>query len=151
MRVKDKLIQLTGYEVNNKLIQLTEVEGKVVTCMAVHYVLAEDDVPEGGHAVVNIEGREIGIYRVNGEYHAILNYCPHQGAPICAGLVSGTTLPSEVYDYEYGRTGEIVRCPWHGWEFDLQTGKSLFSDRIRVKKYKVEVHEGKIGVVMGRK
>ncbi|MCV4234743.1 Rieske (2Fe-2S) protein [Virgibacillus sp. LDC1] len=119
--------------------------------MAVHYVLAEEDVPEGGHAVVNIEGREIGIYRVNGEYHAILNYCPHQGAPICAGLVSGTTLPSEVYDYEYGRAGEIVRCPWHGWEFDLQTGKSLFSDRIRVKKYKVEVQEGKIGVVMGRK
>ena len=119
--------------------------------MVVHYVLAEEDVPEGGHAVVNIEGREIGIYRVNGEYHAILNYCPHQGAPICAGLVSGTTLPSEVYDYEYGRAGEIVRCPWHGWEFDLQTGKSLFSDRIRVKKYKVEVQEGKIGVVMGRK
>ncbi|MEC0305450.1 Rieske (2Fe-2S) protein [Paenibacillus lautus] len=116
--------------------------------MAVHYVLAEEDVPEGGHAVVNIEGREIGIYRINGEYHAILNYCPHQGAPICAGLVSGTTLPSEVYDYEYGRAGEIVRCPWHGWEFDLQTGKSLFSDRIRVKKYKVEVQEGKIGVVM---
>ncbi|MBU5349379.1 Rieske (2Fe-2S) protein [Paenibacillus lautus] len=119
--------------------------------MAIHYVLAEEDVPEGGHAVVNIDGREIGIYRVNGEYHAILNYCPHQGAPICAGLVSGTTLPSEVYDYEYGRAGEIVRCPWHGWEFDLQTGKSLFSDRIRVKKYKVEIHEGKIGVVMGRK
>lgn len=119
--------------------------------MAVHYVLAEEDVPEGGHAVVNIEGREIGIYRVNSEYHAILNYCPHQGAPICAGLVSGTTLPSKVYDYEYGRAGEIVRCPWHGWEFDLQTGKSLFSDRIRVKKYKVEVQEGKIGVVMGRK
>ncbi|MEC0203756.1 Rieske (2Fe-2S) protein [Paenibacillus lautus] len=119
--------------------------------MAVHYVLAEEDVPEGGHAVVNIEGREIGIYRINGEFHAILNYCPHQGAPICAGLVSGTTLPSEVYDYEYGRAGEIVRCPWHGWEFDLQTGKSLFSDRIRVKKYKVEVQEGKIGVVMGRK
>ncbi|WP_127590083.1 Rieske (2Fe-2S) protein [Paenibacillus lautus] len=119
--------------------------------MTVHYVLAEEDVPEGGHAVVNIEGREIGIYRINGEFHAILNYCPHQGAPICAGLVSGTTLPSEVYDYEYGRAGEIVRCPWHGWEFDLQTGKSLFSDRIRVKKYKVEVQEGKIGVVMGRK
>ena len=119
--------------------------------MAVHYVLAEEDVPEGEHKVVNIEGREIGVYRINGEFHAILNYCPHQGAPICAGLVSGTTLPSEVYDYEYGRAGEIVRCPWHGWEFDLQTGKSLFSDRIRVKKYKVEVQEGKIGVVMGRK
>ncbi|MCM3495962.1 MULTISPECIES: Rieske (2Fe-2S) protein [Paenibacillus] len=118
--------------------------------MAVHYVLTEDAIPEGGRAVVEIDGREIGIYRVNGEYHAILNYCPHQGAPICAGPVSGTTLPSEVYSYEYGREGEVVRCPWHGWEFDLRTGESLFSERIRVKKYKVEVHEGKIGIVMRR-
>ncbi|GAB6929119.1 Rieske (2Fe-2S) protein [Paenibacillus sp. JCM 10914] len=118
--------------------------------MAVHYVLKEGDIPEGGHAVVSVLGREIGIYRLGDEYHAINSYCPHQGAPMCAGLVSGTTLPSEVYDYEYGKSGEIIRCPWHGWEFDLRTGKSLFSDRIRVKKYEVEVHEGQIGVVLGR-
>lgn len=117
--------------------------------MVVHYVMGEDEIPEGGHAVVQIEGREIGIYRVNGEFYAIHNYCPHQGAPICAGFVSGTTLPSDVYDYEYGRAGEIIRCPWHGWEFDLRSGKSLFSDRIRVKKYQVQVQEGKVGIVLG--
>lgn len=118
--------------------------------MAVHYVLDAADVPEGGHAAVTIEGRQIGIYRINGEYYALNNYCPHQGAPMCAGLVSGTTLPSEVYQYEYGRKGEIIRCPWHGWEFDIRTGKSLFSDKIRVKKYDVEVQGGKIGVDLGR-
>lgn len=118
--------------------------------MAVHYVLNVEDLTEGGHAVVQVEGRDIGIYRVNGEYHAILSYCPHQGAPMCAGLVSGTMLPSDVYDYEYGRVGEIIRCPWHGWEFDLRTGKSLFSDKIRVKKYQVDIQDGRIGIVLGK-
>lgn len=119
--------------------------------MALHYVLDEGDIAEGAHTVVYVEGKEIGIYYVNGEYFAIHNYCPHQGAPICTGLISGTTLPSEVYDYKYGRAGEIIRCPWHGWEFDLRTGKSLFSDRVRIKKYEVEVRDGKIGIVLGGK
>ncbi|CAH8769534.1 Rieske (2Fe-2S) protein [Paenibacillus dendritiformis] len=118
--------------------------------MGIHYVLDTADVSEGGHVVVQVEGREIGIFRVNGEFYALHNYCPHQGAPMCAGLVSGTNLPSGVYEYEYSRKGEILRCPWHGWEFDIKTGKSLFSDRTRVKKYELEIANGKIGVVLGK-
>ncbi|MEK8129154.1 Rieske (2Fe-2S) protein [Paenibacillus filicis] len=116
--------------------------------MAVHDVLAEEDVPDGGCAVVQVEGREICVYRIDGSYYALNNYCPHQGAPICAGLVSGTNLPADVYRYEYSREGEIIRCPWHGWEFDIKTGKSLFSDRTRVKSYEVEVRDGRIGIVL---
>lgn len=119
--------------------------------MTVHYVLEADAVPEGGHAVVTIEGRSIGIYRINGVYYALNNYCPHQGAPMCAGLVSGTTLPSDVYEYEYGKNGEILRCPWHGWEFDIRTGKSLFSEKIWLKTFDVSVLDGKIGVDLQRK
>lgn len=117
--------------------------------MAVHYVLEAGDVPDGGRAIVNVEGREIGIYRIDGQYYAIHNYCPHQGAPLCAGIVCGTTMPSDVYRYEYGRNGEIVRCPWHGWEFDIKTGKALFNDKIRTRSYRVEVRDGKIGIVIG--
>jgi nitrite reductase (NADH) small subunit len=116
--------------------------------MTVHYALDAVDVPEGGHAVVTIEGKSIGIYRIDDEYFAINNYCPHQGAPICVGFVSGTTLPSNVYEYEYGKNGEIIRCPWHGWEFDIRTGKSLFSEKIWVKTYKVFVQDGKVGVLL---
>lgn len=119
--------------------------------MAVHYVLREGEIPEGGFSLVQVEGREIGIYYVNGEYHAIHNYCPHQGAPMCAGLVSGTTLPSDVYSYEYGKAGQIIRCPWHGWEFDLKTGKALFNEKVRVRKYTVEIEDGKIGILIGSK
>jgi nitrite reductase/ring-hydroxylating ferredoxin subunit len=57
-------------------------------------------------------------------------------------------MPSPVYEYEYGRKGELVRCPWHGWEFDIKTGKSIFSDKVRTRSYKVQVDEGKVGIVL---
>ncbi|RKN83788.1 Rieske (2Fe-2S) protein [Paenibacillus ginsengarvi] len=117
--------------------------------MPVHYVMKTSDIPEGGRAIANVEGREIGIYRIDGQYYALHNYCPHLGAPLCVGAVCGTNLPSDVYEYEYGRGGEIVRCPWHGWEFDIKTGKSLFSDKVRTRSYKVEVQDGNIGIVIG--
>ncbi|NMO94223.1 Rieske (2Fe-2S) protein [Paenibacillus lemnae] len=118
--------------------------------MAVHIVARSEDVPEGGHLLLQLEGREIGLYRVNGEFFALNNYCPHQGAPMCAGYVSGTTLASGVYEYQHGRSGEIIRCPWHGWEFDIKTGLSLFSSRVRVKIYKVIVEDDQIGIVFGK-
>jgi nitrite reductase/ring-hydroxylating ferredoxin subunit len=57
-------------------------------------------------------------------------------------------LPSGVYEYEYGRSGELVRCPWHGWEFEIKTGKAVFSDKVRTRSYKVRVDEGKVGIVI---
>lgn len=119
--------------------------------MTIHFVGKPDEIPEDGRAVVSVEGRSIGIYRVKGEFYALNNYCPHQGAPICAGLVSGTNLPSGVYEYEYGMSGEIVRCPWHGWEFNIRTGKSLFDPKVFVKTFPVVVKDGKIGVDLERK
>ena len=114
--------------------------------MTVHYVTEPEQIPEGHHHVFEIAGRSIGIYNVKGEFYAILNYCPHQGAEICKGPVCGTSLESRVYEYKFGREGEIVRCPWHGWEFDLKTGKSLVKEKVRLRCYKVFVEDGKIGV-----
>ncbi|TMV48025.1 Rieske (2Fe-2S) protein [Paenibacillus mesophilus] len=116
--------------------------------MAVHYVAEAGDIAEGGRMIVEVEGRSIGVYRVNGELYALHNRCPHEGAPLCKGPVCGTTMPSRVYEYEYGRRGELVRCPWHGWEFEIKTGKSLFSDKVRTRSYKVQVDEGKVGIVL---
>ncbi|WP_010277517.1 Rieske (2Fe-2S) protein [Paenibacillus senegalensis] len=118
--------------------------------MAVHFVLDTKELPEGTHTIVTVNGREIGLYHLNGSYYALNNYCPHYGAPLCAGHVGGTNLPSDVYQYEYGKQGQIVRCPWHGWEFDIKTGVSLFDDKIRTRTYPVEVRDGKIGIVLGK-
>jgi nitrite reductase (NADH) small subunit len=116
--------------------------------MAVHYVTEPDQIPEGQYRLFDISNRPIAIYNLEGEFYAILNLCPHQGAEMCKGLVGGTTLPSRVYEYTYGRVGEILRCPWHGWEFDIRTGKSLVRDNTRLRSFKVVVDDGKLGVVM---
>jgi len=52
-------------------------------------------------------------------------------------------MPSQPGEYIWGREGEILRCPWHGWEFDLITGRSIFNPhKMRVKTYEVTVEPG---------
>jgi nitrite reductase (NADH) small subunit len=67
---------------------------------------------------------------------------------VCLGKVSGTTLPSGVYEFRYGLQGRILRCPWHGWEYDITTGQSVFDPEVRVVTYPVIVEDGKISVVI---
>ncbi|MBZ0291159.1 MAG: Rieske (2Fe-2S) protein [Anaerolineae bacterium] len=102
-----------------------------------------DEIPEGAHKLVQINGRSIGIFNVKGVFVAVLNYCPHAWAPVCQGRVTGTTLPSPPGEYKWGRAGEILACPWHGWEFDLLTGKCL-SDKRKLHRYPVTVEENVI-------
>jgi len=72
------------------------------------------------------------------------NRCPHQGGNLCKGELTGLITAPEPGRYEYSRQGEILRCPWHGWEFDIRTGKSCIDPaRIRVKSYPVEVESGR--------
>jgi len=108
-----------------------------------------EEILEGMSKIIEVEGRSIGIFNVKGEYYAIHNYCPHQGAELCNGPVCGTTIESKVYEFIFGRNQEILRCPWHGWEFDLKTGKSLFNDRVRVRSYPVKIEKGKVCVLLG--
>lgn len=98
------------------------------------------EIEPGERKIVRAGKTSIGVFNVRGTYYAIRNLCPHQLAPLCAGDVSGTNLPSEVGEYRYGRDGEIIRCPWHKWEFDLTTGRSIFNPhRCRAKAYRVTV------------
>ena len=103
-----------------------------------HPAAKTGDLPPGGRKLVTIGRVEIGLFNVSGEYRAYRNVCPHAGAPVCLGRVGGTSLPSEVYEYKYGREGSILRCPWHGWEFDLRTGANLVDPRKRLKAVPVE-------------
>jgi nitrite reductase/ring-hydroxylating ferredoxin subunit len=116
--------------------------------MTVHYVANKEDIAEGKSLIVEVGSLSIGVYNVRGEFYALLNRCPHEGAQLCKGKICGTTLPSDVYEYEYGRVGELVRCPWHGWEFEIKTGKAIFDEKVRTKSYKVQVDDGKVGIVI---
>jgi nitrite reductase (NADH) small subunit len=109
--------------------------------MSERYIVCKaSELPAGERKIIDANGRSIGVFNVHGRYYALRNLCPHQLAPLCLGQVTGTTLPSKVGEYIYGREGEIVRCPWHGWEFDITTGRSIFNPhKVRVKTYEVRV------------
>ncbi|HEV2529010.1 MAG TPA: Rieske (2Fe-2S) protein [Thermomicrobiales bacterium] len=108
--------------------------------MTRHVVGRVSEVPPGERRIVEAGGRSIGVFNVHGQFYALRNSCPHQAAPLCLGSIKGMTMPSAPGEYVWARDGEIVRCPWHGWEFDILTGRSIFNPhRTRVKRYDVTV------------
>jgi nitrite reductase/ring-hydroxylating ferredoxin subunit len=107
--------------------------------VATHVVARVDEIPPGGRKIVRLEGREVGVFNLDGEFYALKNSCPHQAARVCLGKIVGTTLPSEVYQFEYGHEGRILRCPWHSWEYDITTGQSVFDPQVRVVSYAVQI------------
>jgi 3-phenylpropionate/trans-cinnamate dioxygenase ferredoxin subunit len=97
------------------------------------------DVPEGGSIVVTVGRREIGIFRVDGQFYGLLNRCPHLGGPLCAGQIVTdvvSPIPGDVRSRP-GRT--FVTCPWHNWEFDIRTGQSYWNERLRAMPFPVAV------------
>jgi 3-phenylpropionate/trans-cinnamate dioxygenase ferredoxin subunit len=108
--------------------------------MTRHIVATADQIPPGGRMLVTVDGREIGIFNVGGEYFGIGNRCPHNGASLCKGRIVGLVEASQPGSYEFSRRGELIRCPWHGWEFDLKTGQSRCEpDRTKVRSYDLKV------------
>ncbi len=105
-----------------------------------HIVGRASELLPGQRKIVEVEGRSIGIFNVHGRFYALRNHCPHQAAPLCLGAIKGMTLPARPGEYVWARDGEILRCPWHGWEFDITTGRSIFNPHgTRVKSYQVTV------------
>ncbi len=104
------------------------------------------DAPgEGAVRMVEIEGRRIGLYRVGEEYFALADRCPHRGAPLCAGAV-GTAVDIRDGEVVLGTPNGTVRCPWHKWEFDIASGRALLDERLRVRRYGVQVQDDEIVV-----
>ena len=117
--------------------------------MSRHVVCPAGELPPGARRVVVVDGREIGVFNVEGRFHALLNRCPHGGAAICSGVVTGLSQSSGPGDYRLERRGEFLRCPWHGWEFDMATGQSWCDPRrTRVRSFEVKLEAGS-DLVMG--
>jgi nitrite reductase (NADH) small subunit len=105
-----------------------------------HAVGALAEFPVGCSRIVEVAGRSIGVFNIDGALHALRNVCPHHGAPLCLGAVTGMMLPSKRYRYEYGLDGRILKCPWHGYEFRIEDGRSVVQpDTLRVRSYRVDV------------
>jgi len=110
------------------------------------YVVAEaGEIPPGGRKIVDLDGISVGVFHVNDAYYALLNWCPHQAARLCEGTLWSALEASVPGDYQTTRHGEIIACPWHGWEFDLRTGQSWCEpERLRVRAYDVQVELGSL-------
>lgn len=99
-----------------------------------------DALPPGSRRRVVAAGRAVAVFNVGGAYFAVADRCPHQGAPLSQGLVTCDVESSGPGDYRRAETTPVVRCPWHGWEFDLRTGKSRCDpDRIRARPFQTKV------------
>ena len=104
---------------------------------------AADEIAPGACKIVTVQGREIGVFNLAGEYFALINRCPHEGAPVCRGRIVGLATADAPGQYRLTRQGELLRCPWHGWEFDIRTGQSWCApDTVRARTYQVSVEPG---------
>jgi nitrite reductase (NADH) small subunit/3-phenylpropionate/trans-cinnamate dioxygenase ferredoxin subunit len=90
------------------------------------------DIPEGQGRLVELDGLYIALFHCGGQYYAIDDACPHQGAPLSDGIV---------FDQE-----RSVTCTWHGWRFSLEDGRHLDGSRCRVATYPVRVEDGEIQI-----
>jgi len=111
-------------------------------------VAVKEDVLEGGRVVVDVEGLEIGIFRVDGRLYAWENRCAHAGGPVCQGKLMNRVV--ERLDAGKRSLGDDfsdqlhIVCPWHGYEYDVRTGEHPADSRARLRRIDVEEHGGEI-------
>ena len=112
-------------------------------------VASTDDFDgDGSRILAELEnGLEIAVFYVDGEYHALSNYCVHQGAPLCEGPVTGNMSVNEDAEWEYEEEQRYIVCPWHEWKFDITTGKNVSDDRYVTPKFEVVVEDGTVFVL----
>lgn len=106
---------------------------------------------EDTRVIVGEGAREIGVFRVGDEFYAFRNRCLHQGGPVCEGLVIGkveSVLDEE--KRELGRTFSTERvhivCPWHAWEFDIETGECAGDRTLQLRRFPVRVEGDEVYV-----
>jgi 3-phenylpropionate/trans-cinnamate dioxygenase ferredoxin subunit len=106
-----------------------------------HVVAQAADIPAGSRRIVSVDGHEIGIFNLDGSYYALLNRCPHRSGPLCQGRLRPLIDSDGVGQISHEREGEVLKCPWHQWEFDIRSGLALYAPRLQVRTYEV-VQEG---------
>lgn len=119
------------------------------------FVAREAEMAQGDRRIVVIGDIEIGVFRLDDEFVAWRNECPHQGGPVCQGkLMRGV---EERLDGERRSLGIHYRegslhlvCPWHGYEFDARTGCHPGHKAVRLRSYPVKCRDGDVYVVVGR-
>jgi nitrite reductase/ring-hydroxylating ferredoxin subunit len=108
-----------------------------------HVVARLADFPPDSRRVVRVGGREIGVFRVEDRFFAVRNRCPHQGGPLCIGRVFPRIVSRIPGTFQLDRDSPpLLVCPWHGWQYDMESGKSYAPGDPHVRSYSVSVEPG---------
>jgi nitrite reductase/ring-hydroxylating ferredoxin subunit len=98
---------------------------------------------DGERRIVEVGGRSIGVFRVGERFYGIRNRCPHQGGPLCLGHVLGDAVAEVPGEARISSDPLRIACPWHGWEYDLESGQSFMGGSMpRVRSYGVAIETG---------
>jgi 3-phenylpropionate/trans-cinnamate dioxygenase ferredoxin subunit len=108
------------------------------------------DAPaEGERRLLELGGRTIGLFRLDGDFFALADRCPHRGAPLCSSGEVVNAVEGVGDRARVTREGALVRCPWHKWDFEIATGRCAFDARLRVRRYPVRVRGDELVVSLG--
>jgi nitrite reductase/ring-hydroxylating ferredoxin subunit len=101
------------------------------------------EVAPGTRRIVTVRGRQIGIFNLGDQYFALANRCPHAGGPLCQGRIGPLVRSDGPGHYGLAGEREFLRCPWHGWEFEIRTGQSWCDPKsVRARQFPVTVERG---------
>ena len=98
--------------------------------MTLHRAAVIADIPAGTGKELVLGDRIVALYNVDGKFYALDGVCPHAGGPLGKGMLRKN----------------IVTCPWHGWQFDVTTGRHCLTAHIQAKKYAVVVQGDEVFV-----
>ena len=106
------------------------------------------DFAEGDHRVIDVDGLEVGVFRLGKKLVAYKNECPHYGGPVCQGKIFNQTEEQLGADktslgLRFTAARNIV-CPWHGYEFNLETGCHPGDPKVRLERIAVAVRDSRI-------
>jgi nitrite reductase/ring-hydroxylating ferredoxin subunit len=83
------------------------------------------DFENGDRKIIDVNGKSIGVFRIDDRFYALRNRCPHQFGPLCVGTLAPRAISNGPGDVRMDSGPPLLACPWHGWEYDIATGQSF--------------------------
>ena len=96
-------------------------------------VARADEIPPGSVTTIRVGDEEIAVAHVDGSFYATQAACLHLQGPLGEGRLEGS----------------VLSCPWHGWQYDVRTGKNEFDRAIQLRTFEVRVEDGEVKVALG--
>lgn len=110
-----------------------------------HDICGSEELAPGGMLAVTVGSRPILVARAaDGRLHAVADRCLHQGARLSGGRLLAAVDGSRPGHYVLDAERQLIKCPWHGYEYDLESGCVLFDARRRLRTYRVAEEHGRI-------